>query len=500
MTKALKLMQFSNPLTWLPARSLRLRLIALWLAVAAACGVAALLMWEMFQISVSAQVDRADVILGKGCASIAERYRFYAEGWRGGQDLKKETLKRDLTPVVSLALRDLSGVEGGIWQTEAGPLAYAFPTYEGGAVKTDIPAAEFERIKALNQNAAENDEARQARYQGRSQTLLLRACPLPGPIAGLTSWSMTRVFTEAWEGYDSLRNGLLFLFACAVTAAVLVTRILTSWSKHIRAIEQALSVDGLDLPPLPMSGEQELDRIIGALNEAGDRLGEARRQSEQLNRQVATAERLASIGRLAAGLAHEIRNPIAAMRLKAENALAKGSQHTEALNAIIEQIDRLDRLVGQILTASGKDRATPTIVAMMDFLAETLEPYQDLAKAKGLSLRITGAVKEARLDPGLTRRALENLITNAIQHTGRGGQIALGAKRDARKIIIEVADTGPGVAPEIAGALFEPFVSGRDGGTGLGLAIAREAIESQGGHVQLVPSEAGAIFQIGLPG
>ena len=137
---------------------------------------------------------------------------------------------------------------------------------------------------------------------------------------------------------------------------------------------------------------------------------------------------------------------------------------------------------------------------MMDFLAETLEPYQDLAKAKGLSLRITGAVKEARLDPGLTRRALENLITNAIQHTGRGGQIALGAKRDARKIIIEVADTGPGVAPEIAGALFEPFVSGRDGGTGLGLAIAREAIESQGGHVQLVPSEAGAIFQIGLPG
>jgi C4-dicarboxylate transporter len=69
VTKALKLVQFSKPRTWLPPRSLRLRLIALWLAVAAACGVAALLMWEMFQISVSAQVDRADAILGKGCAS-----------------------------------------------------------------------------------------------------------------------------------------------------------------------------------------------------------------------------------------------------------------------------------------------------------------------------------------------------------------------------------------------------------------------------------------------
>ena len=103
VTKVLKLMQFLKPLTWLPARSLRLRLIALWLAVAAACGVAAFLMREMFQISVSAQVDRADAILGKGCANIAERYRFYAAGWHGVQDLKNETLKRDLAAVVNLA-------------------------------------------------------------------------------------------------------------------------------------------------------------------------------------------------------------------------------------------------------------------------------------------------------------------------------------------------------------------------------------------------------------
>ena len=116
-------------------------------------------------------------------------------------------MKRDLAAIVNLALRGLPGVEGGIWQTEAGPLAYAFPTYEGGAVKTDIPAAEFERTKALNQNAARYEEPRQARYAGRSQTLLLRSCPLPGPVAGLTGWAMTRVFTEAWEGYDSLKNG-----------------------------------------------------------------------------------------------------------------------------------------------------------------------------------------------------------------------------------------------------------------------------------------------------
>jgi hypothetical protein len=81
---------------------------------------------------------------------------------------------------------DQSGVEGGIWQSDAGPLAYAFPTYEGGGVKTDIPSAEYERIRAINQNAARYDAAKEAQFTGRSQTLLLRACPLPGPIAGLT--------------------------------------------------------------------------------------------------------------------------------------------------------------------------------------------------------------------------------------------------------------------------------------------------------------------------
>ena len=191
-------------------------------------------MLEMFQISVSAQVDRADAILSRGCANIGERYRFYASGWHGTQDFKSETLKRALEAVVNLALRDLSGVEGGIWQSEAVPLAYAYPTYEGGAVKTDIPAAEYDRIKTLNQNAARFDEPRQARYEGRSQTLLLRSCPLQGPIAGLTAWTMTRVSTVAWEGYGNLRNGLLLLFACVTVAAILVTRILTSWSKHIR--------------------------------------------------------------------------------------------------------------------------------------------------------------------------------------------------------------------------------------------------------------------------
>jgi DNA-binding NtrC family response regulator len=292
------LFQASN--LWLTPRSLRMRLILLWIAVAAACGVAAYLMWQLAQISLSAQIDRADAILGRSCSNIAERYRFYSSGWRGTEDLRSAELQRNFLAVIDLALRGEPGVEGGIWQNEAGSLAYGYPTYEGGGVKTDIPAAELDRIQAINQRAARDDEAREARFNGPSQTLLLRACPLPGPVSGLTGWTMTRVFHAAWAGYGKLRIGLILLFGCVAIAAVLGTRILMVWSRHIHGIERTLEAGGLDLPPLQMTGERELDRIIAALNHAGEHLTEARQEKERLNRQVAAADRLAAIGRLAA--------------------------------------------------------------------------------------------------------------------------------------------------------------------------------------------------------
>lgn len=479
---------------------MRFRLLILGLIIAAACTVAAYLMIEMFQISVTAQIDRASAILSRGCANIADRYRLYVAGWNGPKDLQNEMRRRGLQAVVSLALRDDLGVEGGIWQDEAGPLAYAYPTYEGGGIKSDIPVAEFDRIKAINQSAAGNEEPREARYPGRSQTLLIRSCPLPGPVSGLTAWTMTRVFTAAWEGYGNLKAGLLVLFGCAAVAAILITRILRSWSKHIGNIESKLETGGTDLPPLPLTGELELDRIIHALNQAGERLIEARRQSDRLNKQVAAAERLASIGRLSAGVAHEIRNPIAAMRLKAENALADGSRSEAALKAIIEQIDRLDRLARQLLSTSNGEVANPVLTQMIEFLEEVVQPYVDLAHAKDINLSVTSQIEQAAIDPKLTRRALENLITNGLEHTPSGGSVTVDARPNQNGIVIEVRDTGPGIAEEIAGSLFEPFVSGRSGGTGLGLAIAAEAVKSEGGFLRLVPSATGAVFQIELQG
>src|SRR5215472_9775959 len=339
-------------------RSLRGRLITLLVLLAVAAIAAGALMFALFQQSASAQAGQAEAQIGRACDAIVTTYRFYTAGWRGPSPrLENEALHQDLTAVVQTALRDRSGIEGGIWQSEAGPLAYAFPTYQGAEPKTDVPQAELPRIQAVNRAALAEERQVSSRYDAASQILLMTACPLPGPVRGLTGWAMTRVFTFAGRGYHQLMAGLGILFATVLAAAAVLTRLTMKWSRHVSHIERALQAHDIgELPALPRTGERELDRIVTALNEAADRLAQARRRADELSRQIAIGERLAAIGRVAAGVAHEIRNPIAAMRLRAENALVGDTDRkNQALSMILGQIERLDGLLRRLLSATERD-------------------------------------------------------------------------------------------------------------------------------------------------
>lgn len=483
-------------------RSLRARLILLWIMVMVASLTAGFLMVGLFHQTTTAQIGRAEAVIARSCDAIGRDYRFYMTGWPGSAPrLDDVKLKQGLTNVVQVALHDQPGVEGGIWQAEAGSLAYGYPTYEGSGPKTDLPQAELAQIRDINARAAGDDYGKPLRIKGRSQTLLLYACPLSGVIPALTVWTMTRVGTTTGRGFSQLRLGLGVLLACVVAAAALLTWLLVTWSRHVARIESALSIHGeADLPALPTTGERDLDRIVLALNRAGVRLREARRQSEAMSRRIAVAERMAAIGRMAAAFAHEIRNPIAAMRLKAENALASDdARRRKALDAILEQIGRLDRLVEQLLTASHRQTPNLSQVNLRDFLASVLAAHSERTVQRGVQLQAETDIATASVDREMIARALDNLIGNAIQHVPDGGQILVTADRGDGCLQFKVFDTGPGVPPELRDTLFEPFVTGRADGTGLGLSIVREIVESHGGHVGLAPSAAGACFVISLP-
>ena len=474
-------------------------LLVLLIAAAVAAGV---LMIDLFRQSATARIGQADAELGRACDAIGVAYRFYATGWHGPDAVvDDEGFRGGLTAVVQTALRNRAGIEGGIWEPKQGSLAYAYPTYEGSGPKTDLPQAERPRIQQINRIALSEERTATSRYAAPSQTLLLTACPLPGPLSGLTAWTMTRVITFAGRGYQQLMLGLAVLLAAVSGAAVLLTRLTMTWSRHVTRIETTLAAHDIeDLPKLLATGERELDRIIAALNDAGSRLSQARRRAAELSRQVATGERLAAIGRVAAGVAHEIRNPIAAMRLKTENAIAAGGARSqEVLPVILSQIERLDRLLRRLLSVTERDQPRRETVVLGPFLEACLATQVELAQVRGIVLERQNDVESAPFDPEQMRHALDNLVLNAIQAAPAGSRVRVMASVRDDQWVLSVHDEGAGPPASIREHLFEPFVTGRPDGTGLGLSIVREVAEAHGGRVQFASCDRGTTFEIIVP-
>jgi signal transduction histidine kinase len=481
-------------------RSLRTRLIALWVMLVFSALVTGFLLLQFYRQSANIQVGQAEETAVRACREIGERYAFFVAGWQAGHVEIDDRLKSELQDVVQAALGRTSGVEGGVWQLRSGSLAYAFPTYEGTGPKTDLPAAELSAIRQANLDVLRNERPVTVRQTGQSQVLVLHACPLEGPIAEATAWTMTRVFAGRGRAYNQFLAGLAMLAFTVLGSAVWLGRILVGWSRKIARLENALAAregGGVDLPALQPTGERELDRLVEALNAVGAHLKDERQRAN-------AAERLAAVGRLAAGLAHEIRNPIAAMRLKAENALASDdeSRLKSALRAVLDQVGRLDALLRDLLTMTQRSQPRVAEVDLQALIDHAIEAHAELASSKGIKLEIAMNNRlptSVRLDAHQIHRSLDNLILNAIQNTPNGGSITLSAVRENQWLHLRVSDTGPGVPDSITERLFEPFVTGRADGTGLGLAIVREIARAHGGDARLIPSPQGAVFEIELP-
>ena len=473
-------------------KSLRARLFVVWILSVAAAIAVGLLMLQLQGQSASALQARAATIAEQVCERIADRYDFYVADWTGpaGAASLDPSTRRDLAAVLALALGQDDGVQAGIW-------------HQGDGIVASVPqtgllsAAERAVIDRIAAASAAAESARQAVLDGTGLSVLLRACPLSGPVSDLVAW--TRVAWGQSGGPDPLTLGFSVLFALVLVNAIWIAWLIASWNDKVVAVEAALArQDAPVLSAIPVTGEPSLDRIVAALNTAAARLGEARARADTMTARAALSERLAALGRVAAGVAHEIRNPLAAMRLRAENALhGDPARRGAALEAVLTQIGRVDHLLGELLALTQRREPAPHDVDVAAFLAE-------LAADAGGAIATEAGVGQARFDPGLLRRALANLLDNARRHAGPDGQVSLSAARHGETLRFRVADSGSGVEPALHGALFEPFVSGRADGTGLGLAIARELATAHGGTLRLADAGGratghGAAFELEIP-
>jgi signal transduction histidine kinase len=480
-------------------KSLKGQLLAFWIIVVTVFVALAVTVIVLFQSSAGVVIDEARVAASRSCSAIADRYA------RSMADPSSATPQVDLLNVVlRLVLIEVPHVEGGVWSSGGGFLAYSYPTYEGSSDKRDIPQAEQGHIAELSQVAARTRQLEADTVRGTREALIVVACPLRSPNHDLVAWTMTRASTFALGAHASLRIGLGALLAVVLASGLWLGLILKRGLGHVRRMEDALarsSADDAGMPLLAPTGVVELDRIVHGFNRYRDRFMQAQARSREATLQVAHEQRLATLGRMTGGIAHEIRNPIATMRLKAENALAAPvERQADALRVILEQIARLDRLVQSLLAVVQPLQLEPQSVEVRAWLAERAEAASAQAARRGVTLAVESEVMVASLDPLHLGRAVDNLLDNAIRHAPPGGRVTLRAQRSpGNRWAIQVDDDGPGIDEAVAAQMFEPFATGRADGTGLGLALAREAATAHGGELRYLRLQPGSRFELELP-
>lgn len=229
-----------------------------------------------------------------------------------------------------------------------------------------------------------------------------------------------------------------------------------------------------------------------------------RAELKQKDEAVKQAERLAMLGETAAALAHEVRNPLGAITLFLSMLRSDVQDRPQALE-LVEQIEKsvtsLDGVVSNVLHFARTTQLHLHPLHLHSLLHEVHDHFLSLyAPGASLTLTVSGSPFVVA-DQQALRQCLYNLVTNALQVTNYRGRIELeasGEQPDGGDVRIVVRDNGPGIPVELGAAVFEPFISTRQGGTGLGLSIVKRLLEAHGGSIT-VRNTPGAEFTITLP-
>ena len=237
---------------------------------------------------------------------------------------------------------------------------------------------------------------------------------------------------------------------------------------------------------------------------------ELERRIEERGRALASAqeslhrrERLAVLGKLAGGVAHEIRNPLAAIRSAAHvvrrtTVPAVESDARAALDIIDEEIDRADRIITDLIDYA-RVRPPSWRDVSVGYLIEQALGGQRVSESLRIERDLTD-LPDVRVDVEQVQGALSNVVRNAIEAMRGTGTLAVSTRCEGGEVVVTISDTGPGIAPDVRQQLFEPLFTTKSRGLGLGLVTARALLENQGGSIACIDDETpGATFELRLP-
>jgi signal transduction histidine kinase len=229
------------------------------------------------------------------------------------------------------------------------------------------------------------------------------------------------------------------------------------------------------------------------------------REMSLKDKQIMQAEKMAAIGELAAGIAHEIRNPLGIISGSAETVRKHEDRkiREEMTNYILEESKRINRLISTFLDFARPKEPKLESCDLREVLEKTLLLLSPQAKTLGVEIQKEIPLKllKVSIDPDQMRQAFTNLGVNALEAMPQGGVLKVTVLEDAKdKIVLRFGDTGKGIPHEAQAKVFDPFFTTKEGGTGLGLSIVHRIIAQHGGDISVEGEEGrGSIFTISLP-
>lgn len=226
---------------------------------------------------------------------------------------------------------------------------------------------------------------------------------------------------------------------------------------------------------------------------------------KHLEEQVRRQEKLAAVGQLAAGVAHEIRNPLSSIKgfaVHLGSRFPKDSADAQAARTLVAETDRLNRVVTELIEYARPTEAARQPTDPAAVIEHTLRLVRQQAADAGVTARFEpcGELQEVDIDPDRVNQALLNLCLNAIQAMEHGGELVVRAGLENGSLRIDVEDTGPGIDPDLFEQIFDPYYTTKASGQGLGLAVVRKVAQAHGGYVEIDSAPgAGSRFTLVLP-
>lgn len=385
----------------------------------------------------------------------------------------------------------------GLWATQGLVLGGRDSAFE----------AEGERLRAwlqsrqqaladLGNEAAETGLVAQASARLNAYLGAARRLPSPAAAPGRSPAEVQPLHTE-WEALIALAGQWTRLHQASLEAEIAEAQ------RSLRLLHALLAVSFFLLLALALAVLVLVNRGL---------LAPLRRQLVASHAIIARQEKLASLGVLAAGVAHEIRNPLTAINARLfsqQRRLATGSpEYADAL-VIKEEIQRLERIVRDVLQFARPGEPVLERQGALAFLREVAALMAPTLEKRGITLMVeAGDERYVYLDPAQMKQVMINLIQNAADSIGEAGRITLRAcravlplaSRRTEAVALEVEDTGRGIPPEVQARLFDPFFTTKASGTGLGLAIAERIAQKHGGSLQFRTQVGrGTTFSVVLP-